>query len=172
MFYAARCDVLLEEVFVACHAYVSPSVYHQQCRFQACRCGRACLCTSLSHYAYICNKHHVTVNFRAHVSECGSLPIPTSLCLPIYLSIAWVCLGGHLWMRVCRYGVFRRDDVSPVHISMREDVSVNQQWWSVWWWLCWRMQLHRGNILRSRSPALCAAVRLNTPNANNPTLAL
>lgn len=93
MFYAARCDVLLEEEFATCHAYVSPSVYHQQCRFQACRCGSACLCTALSHYAYICNKHHVTINFRAHVSDCGSLFIPTSLCLPIYLSIAWVCFS-------------------------------------------------------------------------------
>ncbi|XP_059362862.1 otogelin-like protein [Carassius carassius] len=80
VFYAARCDVLLEEVFVACHAYVSPSMYHQQCRYQACRCGSTCLCTALSHYAYICNKHHVTINFRTHVSECGM-----------------VCLGGMMY---------------------------------------------------------------------------
>uniref|UniRef100_A0A673K063 Otogelin-like protein n=1 Tax=Sinocyclocheilus rhinocerous TaxID=307959 RepID=A0A673K063_9TELE len=80
VFYAARCDVLLEEVFAACHAYVSPSMYHQQCRYQACRCGSTCLCTALSHYAYICNKHNVTVNFRAHVSECGM-----------------VCLGGMMY---------------------------------------------------------------------------
>ncbi|KTG01652.1 hypothetical protein cypCar_00011127 [Cyprinus carpio] len=80
VFYAAQCDVLLEEVFAPCHAYVSPSMYHQQCRYQACRCGSACLCTALSHYAYICNKHHVTINFRAHVSECGM-----------------VCLGGMMY---------------------------------------------------------------------------
>uniref|UniRef100_A0A671KKB5 Otogelin-like protein n=1 Tax=Sinocyclocheilus anshuiensis TaxID=1608454 RepID=A0A671KKB5_9TELE len=80
VFYAARCDVLLEEVFAPCHAYVSPSMYHQQCRYQACRCGSACLCAALSHYAYICNKHHVTINFRAHVSECGM-----------------VCLGGMMY---------------------------------------------------------------------------
>ncbi|XP_016105563.1 otogelin-like protein [Sinocyclocheilus grahami] len=80
VFYAARCDVLLEEVFAACHAYVSPSMYHQQCRYQACRCGSTCLCIALSHYAYICNKHNVTVNFRAHVSECGM-----------------VCLGGMMY---------------------------------------------------------------------------
>ncbi|KAI2653362.1 Otogelin-like protein [Labeo rohita] len=39
VFYSARCDVLLEDVFAPCHAYVSPSMYHQQCRYQACRCG-------------------------------------------------------------------------------------------------------------------------------------
>lgn len=79
VFHAAQCDVLLEEVFAPCHAYVSPSLYHQQCRYQACRCGSRCLCTALSHYAYICTKHHVMINFRAHVSECGALPILLSI---------------------------------------------------------------------------------------------
>lgn len=112
VFYAAQCDVLEEEVFAPCHAYVSPSLYHQQCRYQACRCGSACLCTALSHYAYICGKHQITINFRAHVSECGSLVIPTSICLSIYLlheyveEVIWVwvsvrvgmvCLGGMLY---------------------------------------------------------------------------
>ncbi|XP_051579938.1 otogelin-like protein [Myxocyprinus asiaticus] len=80
VFYAAQCDVLLQEVFAPCHTYVSPSVYHQQCRYQACRCGSTCLCTALSHYAYICAKHGVIINFRAHVSECGM-----------------VCLGGMMY---------------------------------------------------------------------------
>ncbi|KAJ8003132.1 hypothetical protein DPEC_G00166200 [Dallia pectoralis] len=77
VFYASLCEVLLGSVFAPCHGYVSPSVYQQQCRYQACRCGNACLCTALAHYAYLCSKHHVTVNYRAHVSECGV-----------------VCLGG------------------------------------------------------------------------------
>lgn len=127
VFYAAQCDVLVEEVFAPCHAYVSPSVYHQQCRYQACRCGSVCLCTALSHYAYICSKHHITINFRAHVSECGSLVIPTCICLYKYLLHKYVQEVICLCVYVCRYGVFRWDDVSPVHISMREDMSVNQQ---------------------------------------------
>lgn len=127
VFYAAQCDVLEEEVFAPCHAYVSPSLYHQQCRYQACRCGSACLCTALSHYAYICGKHQITINFRAHVSECGSLVIPTSICLSVYLLHEYVQKVICLCVCLCRYGVFRWDDVSPVHISLREDVSVNQQ---------------------------------------------
>ncbi|KAJ8373644.1 hypothetical protein SKAU_G00042240 [Synaphobranchus kaupii] len=51
VFYASICDIISEEPFGPCHAYVSPGMYHQQCRFQACRCGRPCLCTALAHYA-------------------------------------------------------------------------------------------------------------------------
>lgn len=115
VFHAARCDVLLEEVFAPCHAYVSPSLYHQQCRYQACRCGSRCLCTALSHYAYICAKHHVMINFRAHVSECGALlihkiftscPVSSYLSMFIYIMamfrrlfvcVGMVCLGGMMY---------------------------------------------------------------------------
>ncbi|XP_051786791.1 otogelin-like protein [Erpetoichthys calabaricus] len=72
-FYASQCDVINEELFAPCHSYVSPSVYYQQCRYEACKCGSSCLCTALAHYAYICAKHKVIVNFRAHVSECGMI---------------------------------------------------------------------------------------------------
>ncbi|XP_066579842.1 otogelin-like protein [Amia ocellicauda] len=77
VFYASQCDVINEELFAPCHSYISPSVYFQQCRFQACRCGSTCLCTALAHYAYVCAKHKVIIDFRTHVSECGV-----------------VCLGG------------------------------------------------------------------------------
>lgn len=80
VFYASMCDVLTGDVFVPCHAYVSPGVYYQQCRYQACRCGSACLCSALAHYAYICSKHHIIINFRAHVSECGEF-IDSPLCV-------------------------------------------------------------------------------------------
>ncbi|XP_072566142.1 otogelin-like protein [Paramormyrops kingsleyae] len=79
-FYASLCVVLTEELFAPCHEYVSPSVYYQQCRFQACLCGGSCMCTALAHYAYVCAKHQVVINFRAHVSECGV-----------------VCLGGMMY---------------------------------------------------------------------------
>ncbi|KAL0968337.1 hypothetical protein UPYG_G00265580 [Umbra pygmaea] len=80
VFYASICEALLGSLFAPCHGYISPSVYHQQCRYQACRCGNNCLCTALAHYAYLCSKHGVTVNYRAHISECGV-----------------VCLGGMLY---------------------------------------------------------------------------
>ncbi|XP_047189522.1 otogelin-like protein isoform X2 [Scophthalmus maximus] len=80
VFYAAKCEVLLGSVFAPCHGYISPNIYQQQCRYQACRCGSSCLCTALAHYAYLCSKHEVNVNFRSHVSECGV-----------------VCLGGMLY---------------------------------------------------------------------------
>ncbi|XP_060891259.1 otogelin-like protein [Labrus mixtus] len=79
-FYASQCDVLLGSVFAPCHSHISPNVYQQQCRYQACRCGSSCLCTALAHYAYLCSKHRVDIDFRTQVSECGV-----------------VCLGGMLY---------------------------------------------------------------------------
>ncbi|XP_041966488.1 otogelin-like protein isoform X2 [Alosa sapidissima] len=73
VFYSSMCDVMTEALFSPCHAYVSPTVYHQQCRYQACRCGNNCLCSALAHYAYVCSQHNVSINFRAHVSECSVL---------------------------------------------------------------------------------------------------
>ncbi|XP_028823261.1 otogelin-like protein isoform X3 [Denticeps clupeoides] len=79
-FYASLCDVMMGEEFSLCHAFVSPALYHLQCRYQACRCGSSCLCSAVAHYAYVCSTHNVSINFRAHVSECGV-----------------VCLGGMLY---------------------------------------------------------------------------
>ncbi|KAM4734656.1 otogelin-like protein [Anableps anableps] len=79
-YYASQCDVILESVFAPCHGYISPNIYQQQCRYQACRCGSSCLCTALAHYTYLCSKHGVDINFRSQVSECGV-----------------VCLGGMLY---------------------------------------------------------------------------
>uniref|UniRef100_A0A672IKX6 Otogelin-like n=1 Tax=Salarias fasciatus TaxID=181472 RepID=A0A672IKX6_SALFA len=80
VFYASQCEVLLGGMFAPCHGYISPNIYQQQCRYQACRCGGSCLCTALAHYAYLCSKHGVSINFRSQVSECGV-----------------VCLGGMLY---------------------------------------------------------------------------
>ncbi|XP_073507696.1 otogelin-like protein [Phyllobates terribilis] len=69
--YATHCDVVNQDLFAPCHAYVSPGLYYQLCRFDACKCGSNCLCNALAHYAYICNKHGVSINFRSQVSFCG-----------------------------------------------------------------------------------------------------
>uniref|UniRef100_A0A3B4BJ50 VWFD domain-containing protein n=1 Tax=Periophthalmus magnuspinnatus TaxID=409849 RepID=A0A3B4BJ50_9GOBI len=71
VYYANQCEILVGSVFAPCHGYISPNVYQQQCRYQACRCGGSCLCTVLAHYAYLCSKHGADINFRPHVSECG-----------------------------------------------------------------------------------------------------
>ncbi|KAF6120779.1 otogelin like [Phyllostomus discolor] len=69
--YAAHCDVIHQELFAPCHFYVSPGLYYQLCRHDACKCGSACLCNALAHYAYLCGQRGVTIDFRAYVSFCG-----------------------------------------------------------------------------------------------------
>ncbi|XP_043944002.1 otogelin-like protein [Protopterus annectens] len=69
--YAAHCDVINQDLFVPCHSYVSPVLYYHWCHFDACKCGRSCVCTVLAHYAHICAKHGIVINFRSHVSYCG-----------------------------------------------------------------------------------------------------
>lgn len=71
VFYASQCEVLVGSVFSQCHDYISPYIYQQHCRHQACRCGSSCLCTALAHYTYLCSKHGVNIDFRSQVSECG-----------------------------------------------------------------------------------------------------
>ncbi|NWU28455.1 OTOGL protein, partial [Dyaphorophyia castanea] len=69
--YASHCDIINQDIFAPCHAYISPGLYYQLCRFDACKCGSSCLCNALAHYAYVCGKHGVIVDFRAHVSYCA-----------------------------------------------------------------------------------------------------
>ncbi|KAM6384723.1 LOW QUALITY PROTEIN: otogelin-like protein [Alca torda] len=69
--YASHCDIIHQEVFSPCHAYISPGLYYQLCRFDACKCGSSCLCNALAHYAYVCGKHGVFVDFRSRISYCA-----------------------------------------------------------------------------------------------------
>ncbi|KFU85433.1 Otogelin, partial [Chaetura pelagica] len=69
--YASHCDIINQEVFAPCHAYISPGLYYQLCRFDACKCGSSCLCNALAHYAYVCGKHGVVVDFRSHIPYCA-----------------------------------------------------------------------------------------------------
>lgn len=89
VFYATQCEVLVGSVFAPCHGYISPNIYQQQCRYQACRCGSSCLCTALAHYAYLCSKHGVNVNFRSHVSECGEYLFSWLLFFYTVLCLRW-----------------------------------------------------------------------------------
>uniref|UniRef100_A0A8C0EY03 Otogelin like n=1 Tax=Bubo bubo TaxID=30461 RepID=A0A8C0EY03_BUBBB len=69
--YASHCDIINQEVFAPCHAYISPGLYYHLCRFDACKCGSSCLCNALAHYAYVCGKHGVVIDFRSHISYCA-----------------------------------------------------------------------------------------------------
>lgn len=66
-----KCDVLTQEMFSACHEYVSPVGFQLQCRADVCKCGALCLCSILAHYARTCRRHGVIIEFRSHLPECG-----------------------------------------------------------------------------------------------------
>ncbi|XP_051757713.1 otogelin-like isoform X6 [Ctenopharyngodon idella] len=68
-----KCDVLTQEVFSACHEYVSPVGFQLQCRADVCKCGAPCLCSILAHYARTCRRHGVIIEFRSHLPECAIL---------------------------------------------------------------------------------------------------
>ncbi|ROK23437.1 Otogelin [Anabarilius grahami] len=68
-----KCDVLTQEVFSACHEYVSPVGFQLQCRADVCKCGAPCLCSILAHYARTCMRHGVIIEFRSHLPECAIL---------------------------------------------------------------------------------------------------
>ncbi|XP_072237255.1 otogelin [Leuresthes tenuis] len=65
------CDVLNHDLFSACHEYLSPTPFHQQCRADTCKCGTPCLCSALAHYARHCRRFSVIIDFRSHVSDCA-----------------------------------------------------------------------------------------------------
>ncbi|XP_049636632.1 otogelin [Suncus etruscus] len=65
------CSVLTGEPFAPCSAYLNPVPYFEQCRRDACRCGQTCLCATLAHYARLCRRHGLPVDFRAHLPACA-----------------------------------------------------------------------------------------------------
>uniref|UniRef100_A0A673LA48 Otogelin-like n=1 Tax=Sinocyclocheilus rhinocerous TaxID=307959 RepID=A0A673LA48_9TELE len=73
-----KCDVLTQEVFSACHEYVSPVGFQLQCRADVCKCGAPCLCSILAHYARTCRRHGVIIEFRSHLPECA-ITCPSSM---------------------------------------------------------------------------------------------
>ena len=66
--------MLTGELFAPCSAYLSPVPYFEQCRRDACRCGQPCLCATLAHYAHLCQRHGLAVDFRARLPGCGERP--------------------------------------------------------------------------------------------------
>ncbi|XP_074853854.1 otogelin [Carettochelys insculpta] len=70
--YAAEaCSVVTKELFAACHVYLSPVSYFEQCRRDTCKCGQICLCSALANYAHQCRRHGVIIDFRSSVQDCA-----------------------------------------------------------------------------------------------------
>uniref|UniRef100_A0A8C4HK69 Otogelin n=1 Tax=Dicentrarchus labrax TaxID=13489 RepID=A0A8C4HK69_DICLA len=65
------CDILNQDLFSACHEYLSPTSFHQQCRSDTCKCGTPCLCSALAHYARHCRRFSVIVDFRSQIPDCA-----------------------------------------------------------------------------------------------------
>ncbi|KAM3920248.1 otogelin [Leptodactylus fuscus] len=64
------CSIISREPFTPCHSYLSPVSYYEQCRRDTCKCGQACLCSALAHYAHQCRRFGIIINFRASVPSC------------------------------------------------------------------------------------------------------
>ncbi|XP_041636331.1 otogelin [Cheilinus undulatus] len=74
---SAMCDILNQDLFLACHEYLSPSSFHQQCRSDTCKCGTPCLCSALAHYARHCRRFSVIIDFRSQIPDCALTCPPT-----------------------------------------------------------------------------------------------
>ncbi|XP_034536187.1 otogelin [Notolabrus celidotus] len=76
--YASQmCDILNQDLFSACHEYLSPTSFHQQCRSDTCKCGTPCLCSALAHYARHCRRFSVIIDFRSQIPDCALTCPPT-----------------------------------------------------------------------------------------------
>ncbi|XP_029354391.1 otogelin [Echeneis naucrates] len=65
------CDILNQDLFSACHEYLSPTPFHQQCRSDTCKCGTPCLCSALAHYARHCRRFSIIIDFRTQIPDCA-----------------------------------------------------------------------------------------------------
>ncbi|XP_045889176.1 otogelin [Micropterus dolomieu] len=65
------CDVLNQELFSACHEYLSPTSFFQQCRSDTCKCGTPCFCSALAHYARHCRRFSIIIDFRSQIPDCA-----------------------------------------------------------------------------------------------------
>ncbi|XP_062974484.1 otogelin [Elgaria multicarinata webbii] len=65
------CSIITKELFAPCYSYLSPLPYFEQCRRDTCKCGQICMCSTLSHYAHLCHRFGVVIDFRSNVSECA-----------------------------------------------------------------------------------------------------
>ncbi|XP_053101565.1 otogelin [Hemicordylus capensis] len=65
------CSIITKELFAPCFPHLSPLPYFEQCRRDTCKCGQICMCSALSHYAHLCHRFGVVIDFRSNVPECA-----------------------------------------------------------------------------------------------------
>ncbi|XP_067849686.1 otogelin [Heptranchias perlo] len=66
-----KCSIISGYLFAPCHQYLSPDLYHQQCKTDTCKCGETCMCSAVAHYARQCRNYGIFIDFRSTVSECA-----------------------------------------------------------------------------------------------------
>ncbi|XP_042315379.1 otogelin [Sceloporus undulatus] len=71
IFATEACSIITKELFAPCYYYLSPLPYFEQCRRDTCKCGLLCMCSALSHYAHLCHRFGVLIDFRSNVPECA-----------------------------------------------------------------------------------------------------
>ncbi|XP_046389468.1 hemocytin isoform X2 [Ischnura elegans] len=69
-----HCQKLKGSIFQACHWFVDPEQYYQDCMYDMCSCeGKVgeCLCPILSAYVKECARQGMDLDWRKQVRECG-----------------------------------------------------------------------------------------------------
>lgn len=70
------CAKLRSNIFGACHQYVDPEPYHQNCLYDMCACkgdAAQCKCTIFSAYANECSRRGKAINnWRQTIEGCGT----------------------------------------------------------------------------------------------------
>ncbi|XP_067901966.1 otogelin-like [Heterodontus francisci] len=66
-----KCSIISGYLFAACHQYLSPELYQQQCKTDTCKCGETCMCSAVAHYARQCRSYGIFIDIRSNVSECA-----------------------------------------------------------------------------------------------------
>lgn len=68
------CGLLRSNIFAACHQFVDPEPYLENCMYDMCACqgdAAQCKCTIFSAYANECKRHGKNINWRQSMKECG-----------------------------------------------------------------------------------------------------
>ncbi|XP_055298923.1 mucin-6-like isoform X2 [Sitodiplosis mosellana] len=68
------CSKLRSNIFAACHQYVDPEPYVENCMYDMCACKgnpAQCKCTIFSAYANECSRNGKNINWRQSIKECA-----------------------------------------------------------------------------------------------------
>uniref|UniRef100_A0AAR5QHC1 Hemocytin n=1 Tax=Dendroctonus ponderosae TaxID=77166 RepID=A0AAR5QHC1_DENPD len=69
-----HCAKIKSDLFKACHWFVDPEQFYQNCLYDMCSCEyqvSRCLCPTVSAYATECSRKGIKIDWRNEVRECG-----------------------------------------------------------------------------------------------------